>query len=77
MRNGIRIDGLQENRGRRGGPRVTTPDPNELLIGLLASAIRQTWTESGRRNRHMMGEFQVRRLEPLDPRLSRRIDESN
>jgi hypothetical protein len=79
MRNGIRIDqdGPAINKGRRGGPKVSTPDPNDLLIQLELSAIRQAWTHLGRRNRHAMGEYRVRSLEPLDPHLSRMVSESD
>jgi hypothetical protein len=78
MRNGIRIDqdGPAINKGRRGGPKVSTPDPNELLIELMASAIRQTWTQTARRNRHAMSEWKVR-LQSLEAGLSRMVSENN
>lgn len=78
MRNGIRIDqdGPAINKGRRGGPKVATPDPNELLIELMASAIRQTWTKTARCNRHAMSEWKVR-LQSLEAGLSRMVSENN
>lgn len=49
-------------------------DPNELLIQLMASAIRLSWRPSERRNRHYMGEYQIRYANPVSlapPRASR------
>lgn len=56
---------LSENVGRRGGIKVATPDPTPEEIAAEAAKIRESWTAHGRRNRHYMGEYRVRSLEPL------------
>lgn len=56
---------LTTNLGSRGGVRVTAPDPTPEEIEAAAAEIRAGWSEHGRRNRHWMGEFRVRSLEPL------------
>lgn len=56
---------LPENLGTRGGLKVQTPLPSPQEIAEAAERIRQEWTPTGRRNRHYMGEYRVRSLEPL------------
>ena len=56
---------LDENKGQRGGIARLAPDPSPEEILAAAEAIRASWTPLNRRNRHYMGEYQVRSLEPV------------
>lgn len=40
-------------------------DPTPMEIEQRAEAIRAGWSELNRRNRHVMGEYRVRSLEPI------------
>jgi hypothetical protein len=41
------------------------PEPTPQQIEERMEAIRQSWSPLARRNRHVMGEWRVRALEPL------------
>jgi hypothetical protein len=74
MKDGIRIDAsLTQNRGRIGGWKMPSADPNEYLIQLEVSAMQLKWSELERRTRAGVGRICEVRLKTLSRDLSQLI----
>lgn len=72
MENRIDTTSDPANKGIRGGFKFQQADPNELLIQLLTSGIRLTWSPYEHRVRNAMGLFRVTYHDPVSIRGTER-----